>query len=200
MHSFSRVARRHEREAWLQDPANWGSMRRAEVEDATTLRPRNPRRAWSPVSVDWRQRRRRRGDSSVPSGSTDLRDTLDLSDAATTSARESRVRSLSVVRSPRSPERPSPRVRSPSPSPVPSAPVDGIPRLPCLRTAGPGSPTILPSPDWPSTHVSTPYSASRSSLGPPLLRSSSAPGSRSRRRSRSVETHSPCPCEDSDHR
>ena len=165
------------------------------------LRPRNSRRAWSPVSVDYRQRYRPRGDSSLPS---EAGNTVDLSSlSAYSSARQSRIRSISIT-TPRDPDPDLPvlasAASSAAPSPAPSPSLDGIPRPPFLRQAYAGTPTILPSPDWPSTNVSTPHSgsqtvASRASTAaaPPLLRSSSVPAPRSRRRSRGWESHSPCP-------
>lgn len=61
MHSFSRVVRRHEREAILQHPSAWDPTYRAEQEVARTFqRGRHARRGLSPVSAasHWRPRRR----------------------------------------------------------------------------------------------------------------------------------------------
>ncbi|KAI0374286.1 hypothetical protein BV20DRAFT_1110854 [Pilatotrama ljubarskyi] len=177
MHSFSRVARRHEREAWLQNPENWRSTERAQVEDRTILRPKNSRRAWSPVSVSsqWRQRYRQRGDSDglySMSGyrSPDPPDPLSL-------AGPSRVRSTSLARlRDRDRDSTAPVSRSTSVVSSPMQSMDSVYRPP---HAVYGSPMILPSPDYPSSNVSTPHSDRHAMLSRP---SSAVPPSPPRRR------------------
>ncbi|KAH9944488.1 uncharacterized protein BXZ73DRAFT_39547 [Epithele typhae] len=215
MHSFSRVAHRHEREAWLQDPVNWRAMRRAEVEDITALRPKRAHRSWSPVSVDWHQHIRHRH-SDDPSEPAHHRSAADMSEFTTTSpttdppapsspgslsvsSSRQRARSTSFIRSPRSqirfPVIPSSASSScphaslspsPSPPPTPIRALTAALHLPPSRVPNPGSPAILPSPEWPSTAVSTPRTGDTAATAPGLGRSSSTPGRRSRRGSAST--------------
>ncbi|KAI0361754.1 hypothetical protein OH77DRAFT_1391537 [Trametes cingulata] len=172
MHSFSRVARRHEREAWLQNPENWRTAHRAQVEDRTTLRPKNARRAWSPVSVSSRWRQRQRGDSDGLYSMSGYRSPDPLSLAGPSRLRE-RDRDSAA----------GPVSRSTSVVSSPMQSMDSVYRPP---HAVYGSPVILPSPDYPSSNASTPHSSDRhamlsrpSSVAPPSSprsrRSSSAP-------------------------
>ncbi|KAI8995519.1 hypothetical protein BD414DRAFT_243872 [Trametes punicea] len=184
MHSFSRVAHRHEREAWLQGPANWRrSVERAEAEDRTTSRSKNARRARSPMSgsSDWRRRYRQRGESDGPYSVASRYTFPDASDPIALVG-PSRVRSTSSIRSHEGPGATSTSVVS---SPMRS--MDSVsrpPHAPC------DSPAILPSPEYPPTNASTPHSSdshamlSRSpSIAPhPRQRPRSAPRSRSRSR------------------
>lgn len=63
MHSFSRVVRRHEREALLQHPAAWDPVYRAGLEASRAFRQsQHPRRPVSPISVASRSSRRRTSD------------------------------------------------------------------------------------------------------------------------------------------
>ncbi|TBU49637.1 hypothetical protein BD309DRAFT_851085 [Dichomitus squalens] len=193
MHSFSRVARRHEREAWLQDPANWRSMHHAQVEDDTALRPKHPHRTWSPVSVrsSWRHRYRERGESDDRSTVGRYRST-EFSEPPLSPSRPSwasRVRSTSLTRSPA--DLPSiSRSTSIASSPMPS--MDSLYRAPLPRH-GRGSPMVLPSPEFPPTNTSTPQSDSQSFSPrtghlPTILRS---PVAASRRRSSSEREKRP---------
>ncbi|KAI0639286.1 hypothetical protein C8Q77DRAFT_1044598 [Trametes polyzona] len=157
MHSFSRVARRHEREAWLQNPDNWRSIHRAEIEDRTNLRPKNSRRAWSPVSVSshWRQRHSHQGDSDGLYSMSRYTSADPPDPLSTSLAGDSRVRSVSSARS-----RDLSRSTSVVSSPVQS--LDSVyrpsPHVPY------GSPMILPSPEYPSSNVSTPHSSDRHAM------------------------------------
>ena len=160
MHSFSRVAKRHERESWLQDPANWRSIHHAQVEDNTALRPKHSRRAWSPVSVrsSWRYRYQEHSESdstrsAAPYRSTELPETFSVS-------RSSRVRSASLIRQSTSTDLPSiSRSTSVASSPIPSS-IDS-PFRPPLPPPGPSSPMVLPSPEYPpSASATTPLSDS----------------------------------------
>ncbi|CDO72353.1 hypothetical protein BN946_scf184977.g50 [Trametes cinnabarina] len=195
MHSFSRVAHRHEREAWLQDPANWRSIPRSEVVDGPAARRKNSRRrAWSPVSgaSDRRRRHRQRGESdgpySVASRYTfpDFHDPLSL-------AGPSRVHSIA---SSHSQEGAGPTSASSSTSVVstPMRSMDSVFRPPHTHAIH-GSPVILPSPDYPPSNPSTPHSSdSRAMLSSiaslPRGRSRSAPRSTvSRRSTRSRTRH-----------
>ncbi|OJT11052.1 hypothetical protein TRAPUB_12423 [Trametes pubescens] len=167
MHSFSRVARRHERDAWLQNPENWRSIHRAEVEDRTTLRPKNSRRAWSPVSVSshWRHRHRAHGDSDGPySNSISRYPSSRASEPPDPRmlAGPSRVRTASSARS-----RDVSRSTSVVSSPVQS--MDSVYRP--AQHVQYGSPRILPSPEYPSSNASTPHSSDRHAM---LSRASSA--------------------------
>lgn len=159
MHSFSRVARRHERESWLQDPANWRSIHHAQVEDNTELRPKHSRRAWSPVSVrsSWRYPYQERSESDSTRSaavhrSTELPDTF-------SAFRSSRVRSASFIRQSTPTDVPSiSRSTSIVSSPIPS--MDSYWRPP-LPPPGPSSPMVLPSPEYPpSANTNTPLSES----------------------------------------
>ncbi|KAI0757119.1 hypothetical protein C8Q80DRAFT_78385 [Daedaleopsis nitida] len=168
MHSFSRVAHRHEREAWLQDPANWRSMpHHAEVEDVSALRPRNSRRAWSPVSVasNWRHRHRSRGESDIPStfGPNHRSGEFSIPEPFTPT-RPSRVRSGSSTRPP---EQPSALSRTTSMMSSRIASMESYRHPAPWR--GHGSPTILPSPDYPPTGTSTPAWETHTSSAPPTF-------------------------------
>ncbi|KAI0724432.1 hypothetical protein C8T65DRAFT_563474 [Cerioporus squamosus] len=191
MHTFGRVARRHEREAWLQDPANWRSMHHAQVEDETALRPKNPRRAWSPVSVasNWRQRYRQRGESDAPSSVGRYR-SGDFSEPFTPS-RPSRVRSGSLTRNPELPVTVSRSTSVASSAPIHSASVDSAFRPPIVRH-GNESPMILPSPEYPPTSVSTPLSGTASDSHAILISPSPSPGVGRSHHSHS-RRHSPIP-------
>ncbi|KAI1797766.1 hypothetical protein LXA43DRAFT_876788 [Ganoderma leucocontextum] len=155
MHSFSRVASRHEREAWLQDPANWRSIHHAQVEDDTALRPKHPRRAWSPVSVrsSWRCRYQERSESDSTRSAALYRST-ELPEAFSASP-SSRVRSASFIRHSTSTDLPSiSRSTSIASSPIPSMDSHFRPPLP---PPGPSSPMVLPSPEYPPS-ANTPLS------------------------------------------
>ncbi|KAK7694521.1 hypothetical protein QCA50_001707 [Cerrena zonata] len=84
MHSFSRVVRRHEREAILQHPSAWDPMYRAELEAAKVFRQGRPRRAFSPVSVVSRRPRRTADWSSVTGLHHDLHNQSSLYSPANT--------------------------------------------------------------------------------------------------------------------
>ena len=168
MHSFSRVAHRHEREAWLQDPANWRSFRQSrtevEVEAGTSLHPKNSRRAWSPVSVssDWRRRHRQHGDSDGPYSISRYTYPEPPADPLSLPG-PSRMRSTSFSRSHEGANAAS---RSTSVVSSPMRSVDSVFRPP---HAPHGSPMILPSPECPSTSVSTPHTSdSHAMLSGPL--------------------------------
>ncbi|KAJ8494904.1 hypothetical protein ONZ51_g2008 [Trametes cubensis] len=168
MHSFSRVAHRHEREAWLQDPANWRSFRQSrtevEVEAGTSLHPKNSRRAWSPVSVssDWRRRHRQHGDSDGPYSISRYTYPDPPADPLSLPG-PSRMRSTSFSRSHEGANAAS---RSTSVVSSPMRSVDSVFRPP---HAPHGSPMILPSPECPSTSVSTPHTSdSHAMLSGPL--------------------------------
>ncbi len=160
MHSFSRVAKRHEQESWLQDPANWRSIHHAQVEDNTALRPKHPRRAWSPVSVRssrrYRYQERSESDSTIrsaaPYRSTELPETFSVSQS-------SRLRSASFIRHSTSTDLPSiSRSTSIASSPIPSM---DSPFRPPLPPPDPSSPMVLPSPEYPpSPSATTPLSES----------------------------------------
>ncbi|KAI0670018.1 hypothetical protein C8Q78DRAFT_159237 [Trametes maxima] len=185
MHSFGRVARRHEREAWMQDPANWRTIHRAEVEDRTALRPRTSRRAWSPVSAssNWRYRSQQRGESDGPYSFPRYR-APEPADPFST-AGPSRMRSTSLTRSQDGGAVAISRSTSIVSSPMRS--MDSVFRSPHPPYAG--SPAILPSPEYPSTGASTPQSSDwRVMLSRP---SSVAPRSPSSRRSYSASCTSP---------
>ncbi|TFK94321.1 hypothetical protein K466DRAFT_571918 [Polyporus arcularius HHB13444] len=173
MHTFGRVAHRHEREAWLQDPANWKPIHHAQIEDETALRPKNSRRAWSPVSVasNWRQRYRQRGESDAPSSVGRYR-SGEFSEPFTPS-RPSRVRSGSLTRSPEVPVSVSRSTSVASSTPMHSASVDSMFRPPVARH-GNESPMILPSPEYPLTGVSTPHSGAASDSHAILSRAGTA--------------------------
>ncbi|KAI0778068.1 hypothetical protein BD413DRAFT_465782 [Trametes elegans] len=152
MHSFGRVAHRHERELWLQDPANWRSAHHAEVEDRPPFRSKHhPRRAWSPVSVSSfrRHRHRQRGDSDGPYSlslsryrSSEFGDTIPQ-------AGPSRIRRSD---SPTDGCAPDSRSTSVVSSPMPSMDYPSFrPRRGSGGGGSAGSPVMLPSPVCPST-------------------------------------------------
>lgn len=185
MHSFGRVARRHERETWLQDPSNWRSLHHAEIEDQTTLRPKNPRRAWSPVSVasDWRQRYRQQGESDAPStvGRGYRAAEHSLSDPFS-----SPPPSWSGSTT-RSPERPVALSRSTS---VVSFPATSM-ELTYKPPHGCGTPTILPSPDYPPTSTSSPQWDPHAMMSVSMPSVVPTPTSYSRPRHRGMSNPSP---------
>ncbi|KAH9857891.1 hypothetical protein C2E23DRAFT_719367 [Lenzites betulinus] len=171
MHSFSRVTRRNEREVWLQNPENWRSIQRAEIEDRTNLRAKHSRhRAWSPVSVssNWRHRYRSRGDTDGPYSLSRYtsRDPVDPlcapvpgpSRVRSTAASSVRTRDVDISRS----------------TSVVSSPVQSMDSVYRPSHAPYGSPMILPSPEYPSSNASSPHSSDRhamlsraSSIAPP---------------------------------
>ncbi|KAL4243540.1 hypothetical protein ABKN59_001109 [Abortiporus biennis] len=65
MQSFSRVVRRHDREAILQHPSAWDPIYRAELEASRAFHQGNSRRPLSPISVVSRQQRRRDDTTSI---------------------------------------------------------------------------------------------------------------------------------------
>jgi len=76
MQSFSRVVRRHEREAILSHPSAWDPMYRAELEAARAFHHGNPRRPLSPISVMSRQPLRRDDQSIAKDPFLDVRSTF----------------------------------------------------------------------------------------------------------------------------